>query len=406
MAGMTTLCGGAATASKQANSPTAVQAGTQAKPAATQKPISGGRRVASPFDRVIAPYLPKATSPAAATTPAKARPFDRSAVTGTGGGVNFPGFVSVPFATINNGDASATFDSVSADFNNDGNIDIATIQVDGTVNVILNPGNLSGIASQTPLPPNTSASAGYVDIAWVVAADMNGDGFPDLVAQDAGNNAILIWLGKGDGTFGAVTSYAVAPTSGATWTWGGGLVVADFNGDGIPDVATVGVAVNNFFSSTKTIITEQTFINKGDGTLTQSTESDATFNDFYSADYGELDVVSKDGKTASGIALLLFDGGNVTSSNVGNDIVVISSNGDGTFAPAVEPVAPLVQDDEGVFVSGGVIGTNLTAKFAPTTHQSVPVPLLGSAIRPPTLCSLPEMEPSTTLRTPPVIRLR
>lgn len=378
MVGMSTLCGAAATASKQANPPTAVQAGTQAKPAAVQKPIPGGRRVVGPFDRVIAPYLPKVSSPSATTVPMKARQFDAGPATGTGSGVNFPGFVSVPFATINNGDSNATFDSVSADFNNDGNIDIATIQVDGTINVILNPGNLSGIASQTPLPPNTSASAGYVDIAWVVAADLNSDGFPDLVAQDAGNNAILIWLGKGDGTFGSVTSYPVAPTSGATWSFGGGLVVADFNGDGIPDVATVTVAPNAFFTSTKTVITEQTFINKGDGTLTPGTESDATFNDFYSADYGELDVVSKDGKTASGIALLFFDAGNVTSGNMGNDIIVISSNGDGTFAPAVEPVAPLVQDSQ-VYVSGGVIGTNLTAKFGSSSNrQPVPQPLLGS----------------------------
>jgi len=353
-----------------------------AKPAnAPQAPGTKYKRVMGPFDRVIAPHMIQLMGPRSSATSGRTVRRSQAAPAGTsaGGAFSFPGFVSTPFLTLNNGDFNSTFDSVSADFNNDGKMDIATIQDDGTVNVILNPGSLSGIASLSPLPPNSSATSTFPSIAWVIAADMNGDGFPDLVAEDANNNAIIVWIGKGDGTFGTATSYTVAPTSGASWFLGGGIVVADFNGDGVPDVATVELAPNAGFSSTQTVVTEQTFINKGDGTLTPATESDTTFNDFYLADYGELDVVSNDGNTASGIAFLLFDAGNVNGANMGNDILVINSQGNGTFAPAVEPTAPLVNNSE-VYVSGGVIATNLTAKF--TTASSAAKKKSQSKVQP------------------------
>jgi hypothetical protein len=58
---------------------------------------------------------------------------------------------------------------------------------------------------------------------FVTAADLNGDGFPDLIT----NGSVL--LGNGDGTFQA------ARTIGA----GGAVAVGDFNGDGIPDLAAI-----------------------------------------------------------------------------------------------------------------------------------------------------------------------
>jgi hypothetical protein len=53
-------------------------------------------------------------------------------------------------------------------------------------------------------------------------ADLNGDGFLDVVT---GN---YVFLGQGDGSFGPASYYDV----------GGVLAVGDFNGDGIPDLAT------------------------------------------------------------------------------------------------------------------------------------------------------------------------
>ena len=72
----------------------------------------------------------------------------------------------------------------------------------------------------------------------VTVADLTGDGILDLVvttrsAQFAPSNSVFVLLGNGDGTFQAPVGYAVPGPSFAA-------VVADFNGDGIPDIAVEG----------------------------------------------------------------------------------------------------------------------------------------------------------------------
>jgi hypothetical protein len=67
--------------------------------------------------------------------------------------------------------------------------------------------------------PRTYAGSGPIFVA-----DFSGDGKPDILASDGTMN-----LGKGDGTFTTGT-----PVSGTV------LAVADFNGDGKPDVLQQG----------------------------------------------------------------------------------------------------------------------------------------------------------------------
>src|SRR5207253_2884043 len=43
--------------------------------------------------------------------------------------------------------------------------------------------------------------------AAVALADFNGDGIPDLVTADSGSSTISVLLGKGDGTFGPARSF-------------------------------------------------------------------------------------------------------------------------------------------------------------------------------------------------------
>jgi hypothetical protein len=66
--------------------------------------------------------------------------------------------------------------------------------------------------------------------ASVAVADFNGDGIPDLAVANYGqaSGTVSVLLGNGDGTFQAAQSY---PT-GASFA---GVAVADFSGDGIPD---------------------------------------------------------------------------------------------------------------------------------------------------------------------------
>lgn len=64
----------------------------------------------------------------------------------------------------------------------------------------------------------------------VAAADLNGDGKPDLVSCNNGDGTISVLLGKGDGTFQAAVAYNVGK-------WPGAVAVGDFNGDGKLDLA-------------------------------------------------------------------------------------------------------------------------------------------------------------------------
>lgn len=75
--------------------------------------------------------------------------------------------------------------------------------------------------------PNFSSSpitiAQQTGDVWV--ADMDGDGYPDIVAASG-----QILYGNG--------AYQFTPISVASSSWGPGYVVGDFNGDGKPDIAT------------------------------------------------------------------------------------------------------------------------------------------------------------------------
>jgi uncharacterized protein (TIGR03437 family) len=139
------------------------------------------------------------------------------------------GSVSTPPVQIVGPGASSAV--VTADLNGDGKPDIVlseTIPVfpgvgptaSGAVYVLLNLGNGQ---FATPVPYLNGSSP----VATVVA-DVNNDGKPDLIAEDA--TGIDVLLGKGDGTFSAPQASAVS--SGQP-----GLAVADFNSDGKLDVA-------------------------------------------------------------------------------------------------------------------------------------------------------------------------
>jgi len=84
----------------------------------------------------------------------------------------------------------------------------------------------------TPEVMASGDSSRYVDY-W--GADMNRDGRLDLLESNQGGD-LVIWLGHGDGTFSASTTYA---TSGSfdTWALPGYAAVGDYNEDGLADLA-------------------------------------------------------------------------------------------------------------------------------------------------------------------------
>jgi hypothetical protein len=351
-----TMPGWAQTAQqKQAVQP--VSSGYRLTPAAIPqknwKPTSQAGKVMTPYERVFTPHLASLLKHHQANQTTSAAAKYSAEGNGVGGtSTNFPGFAAVPILKFPDIGSGPTYTSVTADFNNDGKMDFASIEATGAVHVILNPGSMSNLANITPLPANTSEH-GYASVAWVTAVDLNGDGYPDLVGQEVANNQILVWIGNGDGTFKPVQSYALpvstGAASGASWWGGGSLLIGDFNGDGAPDVVTVtqGLPYGDFSNYGSTLIRVQTFLNANDGSgtlLAPTGETDVTFQDVYTANYGEAAVVTNDGVKASGIAVLVGDEGVKNPANEGVDIVIFPSDGKGGFTAPSEPASPLVQD--------------------------------------------------------------
>ena len=149
-----------------------------------------------------------------------------------------------------------------ADVNGDGKPDVVLANWcassgcnNGSVSVLL--GNGDG-TFQTSV---TYSSGGYYANS-VSLADVNGDGKPDIIVanncQDsscATSGTVGVLLGDGDGTFQAAAAFG----SGGNGSWS--VVAADVSGDGKPDIlvannysSTVGILINTSSAATTTAL--------------------------------------------------------------------------------------------------------------------------------------------------------
>ena len=120
----------------------------------------------------------------------------------------------------------------AADVNNDGKIDLLVVNLaDNTVSVLLGNGDGTFQAQKVTVVIGPIANA----MCCLAVADFNGDGKPDVAAPvpvptTQGAYGVAILLGNGDGTFQPSVIY---PTAGQAYA----IAAADFNNDGKPDIA-------------------------------------------------------------------------------------------------------------------------------------------------------------------------
>jgi uncharacterized repeat protein (TIGR01451 family) len=220
---------------------------------------------------------------------------------------------------------SSTDELTVADFNNDGKLDIASIDaVFGYVAMFLGNGDGTFI---TPAP--TFAVGGQPES--LVSGDFDRDGNMDLAAGNSNTHDISVLLGNGDGTF---QTQMIAAVSGRPLA----LATADLNKDGVLDLIVPD------YNGVSTYV----LLGAGDGTFSAP-------NPFYSgtamvsivaADFdrdGNIDVALRSlfytNTTASGTGLVtvLFGGGdgtlhsplNLTTAPAGSGIVAADFNRDG-----------------------------------------------------------------------------
>ena len=118
------------------------------------------------------------------------------------------------------------------DLNGLGALDLAVANHDDDT-ILIYQGNGDGTFQA---PGVIQLPAGYGPAA-LSTADFNGDGHSDLVVADEGNDTVSVFLGNGDGTFGARTDYA----TGTSPVW---VSTGDFNGDSVLDLAVANKGSN------------------------------------------------------------------------------------------------------------------------------------------------------------------
>jgi hypothetical protein len=168
------------------------------------------------------------------------------------------------------------------------------------------------ISSNPPTPPPTSTTlafgspfnlgTGGSNPASVAVADFNGDGKPDIAVANFDSNTISIFLNKGNGAFGNPIPVNVNISDNL-----GPIAVGDFNEDGKQDLLVATIS-----GPQATIV----MLGNGDGTFIQQAPIPNSFG------FNQTAVVD------------LNHDGHLDIVEVGNAFVAVAlGKGDGTFGP-------------------------------------------------------------------------
>lgn len=220
-------------------------------------------------------------------------------------GTGFQGFVDVRLNQGNGTFGAATSQALGsdgyalaiADFDHDGSQDVVVASRSAhSTRVFLNSG------SGTLQTGMSYGLFGAFRVDDIEAADLDGDGFADLVASGSNNSgpgAAMVLRNLGDGTFGRDIAYSFgfSPQD---------VAVGDLNADGALDVVSAGYLADEV----------RVLLNAGNGGLVASVGLSSAY---------QMEVAEVDGDGE--LDLVIVDSG--------NDVTVRRGRGDGSFEPTL-----------------------------------------------------------------------
>lgn len=208
--------------------------------------------------------------------------------------------------------------AVAGDFNNDGFQDVALIDANTLLSVLLGDGK--GGFTQAPVAKGTTGAHGAL-----LVADFNADGKLDIAIPDSATKQIHVMLGNGDGTFTAAspTSLSDSPQT---------ITLGDFNADGIPDL----VALSNTSPSGNSI---HPMFGQGDGTFLP--QSPITISN------DSIGALAVSDFNRDGIQDLVFN------DSTTQYLQVLKGNPDGTFSQSPVASIPSGIGDSGPYLAAG-----------------------------------------------------